>query len=483
MPFSSADELARAVLSLRLVEPSQLNACRADAGASAEGLLRALENRGLVTAYQSSKLAKGETDGLLLGDYKVLYQNASGSFARVYRAASISDGRMVGLKLLRSRWAKDPLVVTQFRREAELCKRLRHKNIVPIYDVKSVGESHFFTMEFVEGGNLRDFLRIRGKLSPVEATRCVLDLAEGLDYALRQGVTHRDLKLTNVLMSADGVAKLVDFGLAGNDGISGSKDGDGTQRAVEYAALEKGSGAPEDDPRSDLYFLGGIYYELLTGTPPYPPTRSRDERKQFSRYANIRPIRGVDPNVPQPMADAVERLMKVNPRERYQRPSDVIPDLKRALAELGEPVGRAAAGAVQKSDASQPVVLLVESRPDRQDILRDYLSKRGFRVLMLTDVKRALSRLKSPAPPDCIVLMGDLLGDEIRDAWRQAAGTNGVSWARVAILAEKQAKLRGEMEQGTRSRILVQPIRLRDLRHEIAAALGRNDDDADPGEG
>ena len=150
--------------------------------------------------------------------------------------------------------------------------------VVPIHDVGSQDDYHWFTMEFVEGGNLRDFVAIRGKLSPVEATRCILDMAEGLEYALRLGITHRDLKLTNVLMSSTGVAKLVDFGLAGLEGSgdsSGTGAGDGQQRALEYAAIEKCMGAPAGDPRSDLYAIGCIAFELVVGTAPF--TGSSDE--------------------------------------------------------------------------------------------------------------------------------------------------------------------------------------------------------------
>ena len=241
---------------------------------------------------------------------------------------------MVGLKVLRQRWAVNPRIVRLFRREADLGKKLIHEKIVPIYDVASQGESHYFTMEFVEGGNLRDFLNIRKKLSPIEATRCLIDLADGLDYAACMGVTHRDLKLTNVLMSTKGVAKLVDFGLAGDEVMDSEAGGDSLQRALEYATLERGTNAPPNDPRSDLYFLGGIYYELLTGVPPYPRTHSREERKQFTRYSSIRPIRSVDPNVPKGVVEIVERLIKIHPEQRYQSAGLVRTDALNVLAEL-----------------------------------------------------------------------------------------------------------------------------------------------------
>src|SRR5579872_3436735 len=237
------EELQKLLVRLRLVEPEQLEGFRSrlPPGDDRVGdLLRALESRHLLTPYQVSKLQKGESDALVLGNFKLLYRNASGSFARVFRAASLTDGRMVGLKVLRQRWAVNPRIVRLFRREADLGKKLIHEKIVPIYDVSSQGDSHYFTMEFVEGGNLRDFLNIRKKLSPIEATRCLIDMAEGLEYALKMGVTHRDLKLTNVLMSTRGVTKLVDFGLAGDQVVNSEAGGDSLQRA---SSMRRSNGA------------------------------------------------------------------------------------------------------------------------------------------------------------------------------------------------------------------------------------------------
>jgi serine/threonine protein kinase len=482
MSFSTAEELGRVLVRLRLVDPSQLDEClvrlepRKNKPAD---LLQVLEAKNYLTPYQISSLQKGETDGLVLGDYKLIYRNASGSFARVFRACSITDGRMVGLKLLRQRWAKDARVVREFRREAEVCKQLRHPNIVPIYDVGSQGDHHYFTMEFIEGGNLHDFINIRKKLSPLEATRCILDMSKGLDYALGKGITHRDMKLSNVLMSTQGVAKLVDFGLAGSENITSRGSGETPQHAIEYATLERWTNAPINDPRSDLYFMGTIYYELLTGQPPYPRTRSRDERKQIARYKNIRPIRELEPNLPRIVVAIVERLMQINPDHRYQRPADVINDLTLALAEFGEngKVGpQADSGTVPttlQAQRSLPTVMCVESRAKQQNQLRKYLSKRGFRVLVLTDLQRALSRLEHN-PPDCIVLMGDAVGDDIVSAYKQASEQSAAkSVVVIAILSEKQAKYKAELEQTHIARVLVQPVTLRDLRREIHFAFQR----------
>src|SRR3984957_15052023 len=366
------EELQKLLVRLRLVEPEQLEDFRSrlpPGDDRAGDLLRALESRHLLTPYQVSKLQKGESDALVLGNFKLLYRNASGSFARVFRAASLTDGRMLGLKVLRQRWAVNPRIVRLFRREADLGKKLIHEKIVPIYDVASQGESHYFTMEFVEGGNLRDFLNIRKKLSPIEAPRCLIDLAEGLEYASRMGVTHRDLKLTNVLMSTKGVAKLVDFGLAGDEVMDSEAGGDRLQRALEYATIERGTNAPPNDPRSDLYFLGGIYYELLTGVPPYPRTHSREERKQFTRYSSIRPIRSVDPNVPKGVVEIAERLMKIHPEQRYQTAGLVRTDALNVLAELEGRTrpAQAAAEEPRNGKPALPTVLCIEHRLKQQD--------------------------------------------------------------------------------------------------------------------
>ena len=458
----SADTLSQVLVRLRLLTPPQANEAMTEVGprhADADDLIEILERRNLLTSYQSSQLRRGETDALVLGGCKLLYRNASGSFARVYRAESIADGRMVGVKLLRQRWANDPQTVSQFHREAELCKRLRHKNIVPIYDVGRQNSHHFFTMEFVEGGNLKDFINIRGKLSPEEATRYARDMAEALEYALRQGITHRDMKLTNVLLSTEGVAKLVDFGLAGNDGIQALGDDEASQRALEYAAIEKGTGAPENDPRSDLFFLGAIYYELLTGVPPYPRTRSRDERRRLTRYSNLRPLTDVEPDVPEDVARIVARLLMINPNERYQSPSELITDLR--VVQAG---GTSHAVA---EDEHPPTVLCIENRPKQQDILRTYLAKHGFRVLLLGDVHRALNRLKTN-PPDCVVMMGPAVGSDIASAYDTLVQiSRRTSLTGILVLSRQQSHLEEACAPTGSTRVMMQPVTMRQLRKQI----------------
>ena len=483
MTFNSVDELGQLLVRMHLLEPAQLDECLARLGPTQRtptDLLQALESKHYLTTYQVGRLACGETEALVLGDYKLLYRNASGSFARVYRACSLKDGGMVGLKLLRQRWVGDLQTVAEFHREAELFKDLRHKNIVPVYEVANQGDYHYFTMEFIEGGNLRDFINIRKTIAPAEATRYLLDMSEGLHYALSQGLTHRDLKMTNVLVSSRGVAKLVDFGLAGDIDISGKSSADGVRRALEYAALEKGTDAPSDDPRSDLYFLGAIYYELLTGTSPYPRTRDRAERRRLSRYSNVRRIRDVDPNIPRVVCDVVERLMQINPDARYQTPAELITDLRGFVSELRDPptngvhLQRSAstiAGSLREKPL--PTIMCIESRAKQQDILREYLSKRGFRVLVLSDVQRGLQRLRTN-PPDGMILMGESIGEPLLHAFREAMHIGETAdFILLAVLAEKQADWAQQLEQNQTARVMIQPVTMRDLCREIHLAFQR----------
>jgi serine/threonine protein kinase len=313
----------------------------------------------------------------------LLYKIASGSYGRVYRAEDPSTGRPVALKALRPNRAAEPGAVELFRREARLGMSLHHANLVEVLDLGQDGLTgqHFLVMEYVEGGNLRDFLAARGKLSVDEALRLLEDMAAGLAHAHLQGVCHRDLKLSNVLVSAGGVAKLVDFGL-GQSRLPAAEDGVTVERTVDYAGLEDATGAPPGDPRSDLYFLGCIFYEMLTGRPALSATPDRRARRRRERFERVRPLLPEDVGHRPEVLRLAETMLALDPARRYQTAAQLLRAVREARGQAtGGPAG-----------AGSPTVYLVETNPEFQEALRFRLKRAGYRVLLAADPQRAVER-------------------------------------------------------------------------------------------
>lgn len=464
----SISELKSFLITSRLLRPDQWKMIEPELnGGDVKTAVQLMERRQLLTSLQSQRILKGNTEGLVLGNYKLLYRNASGSFARVYRAATLDDSQVVAVKLLRDRWAADPEHVSGFHREARICQRFRHPNIVPILDVGSQDNFHYFTMEFIEGGNLRDFIRIRKALSPADAARCLYDICSGLEYALTLSITHRDLKLTNVLMDVSGRAMLVDFGLAGADSPSIVGSSDEVHRALEYASLERGTNAPNNDPRSDLFFAGAIMYELLSGQSAWPRTKDREERKQLSRYTNTPPVASVRPNLPECITRIVDRLMKINPSERYQSATEVKTDLKNALIELGEWTEedeQSSAAVEVKQTAFR--LLVVDSVRKRIKALTEYFQKHGFEIDFVSTPAVAMERLKGDTPPDGILILADNFTDETIDCFpqMQAYGRSLKTPCLAVFPRETEQQVDSVIRSTKFGATAYQPATLRDIR-------------------
>ncbi len=481
MDFSSSKSLARELVNIQLITKEQANLClrKLDrAHRTGSDMLQVLLEQNVLTPFQVDSINKLDTGLLILGGHKLLYPIASGSFARVFRSENLETGQIVAVKVLRNRWNNDPDTIDLFRREAELGQRLKHPNIVPIYEIGYESGNHFFTMEFIQGGNLRDFVQIRKQIEPLETIRYAIDMARGLEYALGFGVTHRDLKMTNVLFSMEGVAKLIDFGLATDEELLKKVGDGGVQHALEYSTLEKGTGAPRNDPRSDLFFLGTILYEMLLGQPPYPRTRSREERKQITRYRNIRPLESALPHCPRCVTDIVTRLLHINPAERYQSPTETLVDLVQAQQQLRRDTRAETGGAAlpsRQEGSSSPTLLCIESRNREQDILREYFSRHGYRVLMFSDLARAVKRVETSPPQLLLYLVTQSLDEEHRRELKKLL--QSLDDQRVpAVIVLPQAIPKDELGpyDANRIEILPQPMPLREIRTRLAAlAEGR----------
>lgn len=434
---------------------------------TAEEALVVLVRDGALTTFQADCLKAGDTDWLGFHDYRPQYLIASGSFARVFRGTRVTDGKTAAIKVMRERWIEKPAFVDLFRREGELGQRLTHKNIVPTWEVSEDNGKPFIAMEFVEGGNLRDVLKARGRFTPEDTLRVGIDICAGLEYALKFGVGHRDMKPTNVLMSTDGSARLIDFGLAGDDDQS-DKDAD-KQTALEYLTIERAFGL-RNDPRSDLYFFGATLFELVTGEPPYTRTGDREERKRVGRYRDVQSVATRRNDLHPEVVRIIDQLLAFDPDLRFQSPEDASEAMTKALVALGAG-GQQIAGAVDSSGNTLKTVLCVESRPKQQDRLREYFGKHGFRVLVMGDTGRAVSRL-STSPPDSVILMGDSIGPEITEAYADIVRSKA-RVACVAVLGRNQAELASQMavDDYANGAVLVQPITPRKLRETLATCL------------
>lgn len=485
----SAEQVAQRAFNMGLLDQRQLQAVWGAFGSrevDLDDFLQSLVRRELLTNYQVERLVTGERSGFFFGDYKVLYLVGAGTFARVYRAVHRETEQVVAVKVLRRRYSDNPLQFNQFVREGELGCALRHPNIVPIYEVFSQGLTHFLVMEFIEGQNLREFVKVRGKLEPAEATRLMIDVANGLRYAFEHGLTHRDLKMSNVLISTRGQAKLVDFGLAA---LGDTYVGDPTldmpnTRTIDYAALERITGVRKDDTRSDLYFSGCMFYHMLTGQPPLSETRDRVKRLSKARFSQAVPIQHIDESIPNAVTMVVNRAMTLDPERRYQSPNAMLNDLEIAanrLLEDPEDTGQHHGGEHKNRERERLAailtkpnvnrsVMVVESNTRMQDIFRGGFKRAGYRVLLTNNPQRALERFQhDPATAECIVFNAQEIGDAALTTFNRMGEDKTTSYIpAVLLLDETQQNWKGKAQTADHRVVLSMPITMKKLRATLA---------------
>lgn len=421
----SAQDAARKLVGLGLIRPDEASDALDVVGNGESGeLLRLLERRQILTPLQIQRFQAGETTGYFVGRFKLLYVIAGGTFAKVYRASDPTTGDVVAVKILRQQLTKDPENIRQFHREAKLTEQLHHPNIARMIEVgveKSTNQ-HYIAMEFIEGGNLREFIKIRKRVDASELIRLGVQMIEGLRYALSKGVTHRDVKPTNILISASGDVKWVDFGLGGvvDTGRSAS---DAAQRTVDYAALEKATGAPKGDPRSDIFFIGAVFYELVAGENPLGP-RDRTNRMARVRFDDIPSLANRE-DVPHDVAAVIDKMLAFRPEARYQDYDSLLADLRRIEAQTSARNGAAHAA----QPPGSPRVAVVHHSPKVQEILKGKLNRRGFQTVLTTDIGRAATLCKL-RPVDCIVIDLDTTGpdgvDQFKSMQRSHATKGGI---------------------------------------------------------
>lgn len=264
--------------------------------------------------------------------YEIHRRLARGGMAQVYLARDRSLDRPVAVKELVPEFATDPSFVERFRREAQAAANLSHPNIVGVYDWGAQDGTYFIVMEYIDGPSLSKVLRTDGPLHPRRAAEIASEVAAGLGFAHSRGVVHRDVKPGNVLLTRSGESKVTDFGIAR---AMSSPDEDLTQAGsvmgtATYFSPEQAQGLPVD-PRSDLYSLGVVLYELVTGRAPFA-----GDTPLAIAYKHVQdapePPSNLISNLPVGLEAIIMKLLSKRPDDRYRSAEDLRADLHRFLA-------------------------------------------------------------------------------------------------------------------------------------------------------
>lgn len=252
-----------------------------------------------------------------------------GGMAAVIRARDTQLDRIVALKILPPEAAADPDQVKRFEQEARAAARLDHDNIARVYYCGEDQGLHFIVFEYVEGENLRDRIARLGRIPVLEAVDYILQVARGLAHAADRGVVHRDIKPSNIIITASGVAKLVDMGLARTVGPSAEEltHSGVTLGTFDYISPEQALDPRLADTRSDIYSLGCTFYHMLTGRPPAPEGTAA---RKLRFHQSERPVdpRYYNPEIARELLLILGRMMAKEPEQRYQHPRELIADLE-----------------------------------------------------------------------------------------------------------------------------------------------------------
>jgi eukaryotic-like serine/threonine-protein kinase len=272
-------------------------------------------------------MATIDRDTIIDGRYRVLRRLGSGGMADVYLVEDQQLGRRVALKLLYHRLAEDEQFVERFRREASSAASLQHPNIVGIFDRGEWDGTYYIAMEYVEGRTLKDIVRERGPAPPDAAADVVLQILRAARFAHQRGVVHRDIKPQNVLIDEEGRIKVADFGIA-RAGASDMTETGSVMGTAQYLSPEQAQGRPVD-ARSDLYSIGIVLYEMLTGRVPFDAESPVTVALKQVSEAPMLP-REIDPAIPPALEGVVLRALEKDPAHRFANADEFIEALHRA---------------------------------------------------------------------------------------------------------------------------------------------------------
>lgn len=273
------------------------------------------------------------TEGMYIADrYEILGKVGAGGMSDVYKAKDLTLGRFVAIKVLKAEFSEDINFVTKFRSEAQAAAGLEHPNIVNIYDVGSENGLHYIVMEYVEGITLKTYIEKKGQLSFKEAVSIAIQVGRGIEAAHNKNIVHRDIKPQNIMISTEGKVKVTDFGIA-RAATSNTISSD-VMGSVHYSSPEQARNGFVDG-KSDIYSLGIVMYEMVTGRVPFDGDTTVVVAIQHLQEEMVPPS-VYAPNLPISMEKIILKCTQKNPDRRYSSMTALLADLRKALISPNE---------------------------------------------------------------------------------------------------------------------------------------------------
>ncbi|MBR6045292.1 MAG: Stk1 family PASTA domain-containing Ser/Thr kinase [Ruminococcus sp.] len=259
------------------------------------------------------------------GRYEIIELIGVGGMADVYKATDVMENRTVAVKILKAEYSENEEFVRRFRNESKAIAVLSHPNIVKIYDVGFTDEIQFIVMEYIDGITLKELLEQQGVLRWKDALKFVVQILKALQHAHDKGIVHRDIKPQNIMLFPDGTIKVMDFGIARFSRIDGKTLSDKTIGSVHYISPEQAKGEMTDE-RSDIYSVGVMLYEMLTGRKPFDGENPVAIAVKHMQETPI-PPREIMPSIPESLEEIVLHAMERSPARRYQSAAEMINDI------------------------------------------------------------------------------------------------------------------------------------------------------------
>jgi len=387
-------------------------------------------------------------EGKLLGNrYEIIEKIGSGGMATVYKARCLVLKRYVAVKVLREEYTTDNEFIKRFNTEAESAASLVHPNIVSVYDVGKEGNLYYIVMELVKGKTLKEIILEDGRMGWKWSVRIAKQIASALETAHRNNIVHRDIKPHNIIITEDGVAKVTDFGIAKAVSNSTITAFGTTLGSVHYFSPEHARGG-YTDAKSDLYSLGVVIYEMITGKVPFDADTPVSVALKHMQENPVEPII-LNSSIPQSLNNLIIKAMQKDPSMRYSTASEMLQDLEKVLKNPEERVSRNTA----INDKTQRININDNGKENKQKkkfekirkffeehkVLKVILIILLFIAIFCASIGITLFSLNKNAPKD--VVMPDFTGLTIDEAKKKAKENN-------LLIKELEQKFDVEIEEG-----------------------------------